>query len=207
VDVPAFGGPAPGPAADTRVRTAGNGPGTADLAVPGRPGLGFDATIGAAVAAPVVAVVALAHLGLGARGLIAAALCAVLVVLAAFDLDQRRIPNRIVIPTTGLILIAQLALYPGEALEWIGAGTGAGLLLFLPTLLKADAIGYGDIKLAILLGVGLGGEVLSALLYGSLATVPLAAWMLWRRGASARHETIPLAPFLAFGGIVALLVG
>jgi leader peptidase (prepilin peptidase) / N-methyltransferase len=177
------------------------------VAAPDRPGLGFDAAIGAAIGAPILATLAVAHAGVGERGVVAAVLGAVLVVLAAFDLDQRRIPNRIVLPATAAILVLQLAFFPDQALEWLGAGVGAGLLFFLPTLIRADAVGYGDVKLAILLGVGLGGDVLAALLYGSLATLPVAAWMLWKGGAAARHQSIPLAPFLAFGGAVALLTG
>lgn len=160
-----------------------------------------------AVAALAVAIAALVHFGIDARGLISVALGVVLVVLAGFDLEQRRIPNRIVLPAIGGILAAQLLFFPGEALEWIVAGLLSGLALFLPTLLRDDAVGMGDVKLAALLGVGLGEDALAALFVGSLAVGLAAAWILITRGAAARHDTIPLGPFLAIGGIVALLTG
>jgi leader peptidase (prepilin peptidase)/N-methyltransferase len=164
------------------------------------------ATVTGAVAVA-VAIAAFVHFGIDARGLIAAVFGAVLVVLAGFDLAQRRIPNRIVLPAIGGILAAQLVFFPGEALEWILAGVLSGLVLFLPAVLRAGAVGMGDVKLAALLGVGLGEDVVTALLFGSLAVGAAAAWILLTRGAAARHDTIPLGPFLAIGGIVALLAG
>jgi prepilin signal peptidase PulO-like enzyme (type II secretory pathway) len=166
-------------------------------------GLGPYLRLGAAVAAVALWTAALAHFGFGARGVIAAALCAVLAVLAAFDLEQRRIPNRIVLPAIGGILLAQLAFFSGDALEWIGAGLGAGLLFWLPALVRAGSIGMGDVKLAALLGVGLGGDVIAALFLGSLAAAPVALWILVKRG---RGEVIPFGPFLALGGVLALFI-
>jgi len=159
------------------------------------------------ITAVAVAIAVLVHFGIDPRGLISVALAVVLVVLAGFDLDQRRIPNRIVLPAIGGILAAQIVFFPGEAFEWILAGLISGLALFLPTLFKAGAFGMGDVKLAALLGVGLGGDVLAALFFGSLAVGAAAAWILFTRGPASRHDTIPLGPFLAFGGIVTLLAG
>jgi leader peptidase (prepilin peptidase) / N-methyltransferase len=161
----------------------------------------------ASLAATVLAIASLSHFGLGARGLISAGFVCCLCVLAAIDLECRVVPNRIVLPGAGLILAAQIAFFPGHALEWIACGLGAALVLFLPTLFKADAIGMGDVKLALLLGVGLGVEVAKALLLGSLAAVPAAIWILVTRGLAARGDTMPLGPFLAVGGVLALFLG
>jgi leader peptidase (prepilin peptidase) / N-methyltransferase len=159
------------------------------------------------LAASALAIASLAHFGLGARGLISAGFVCCLAVLAAIDLEYRVIPNRIVLPSAGVILAAQLAFFPDHALEWVACGLGAALALFVPRLFKADAIGIGDVKLALLLGVGLGVDVARALLLGSLAAVPLAVWILATRGTEARSETIPLGPFLAVGGVLALFLG
>jgi leader peptidase (prepilin peptidase)/N-methyltransferase len=161
----------------------------------------------ASLAAAALAIASLVHFGFGARGLISAGLVCCLCVLAAIDLECRVIPNRIVLPATGIILVAQLAFFGDFALEWIACGLGAALVLFLPTLFKADAIGMGDVKLGLLLGVGLGIDVVRALLLGSLAAVPAALWILATRGVDARSETIPLGPFLALGGVLALFLG
>ena len=160
----------------------------------------------ASLAAAALAIASLVHFGLGARGVISAGFVCCLCVLAAIDLECRMIPNRIVLPATGIILVAQIEFF-GVALEWIACGLGAALVLFLPTLFRADAIGMGDVKLGLLLGVGLGVDVVRALLLGSLAAVPAALWILATRGMAARSETIPLGPFLALGGVLALFLG
>jgi leader peptidase (prepilin peptidase)/N-methyltransferase len=152
------------------------------------------------------AAAALSHFGVNARGLISVAFVVALVVLAAVDLRYRVIPNRVVAPAAAAILLAQLAFFPGDAVEWILAGLGAGLIMLLPALVKPGSVGIGDAKLCVLLGVGLGQAVLGALLIGSLAAVPAALAILIRKGTDARKEAIPLGPFLAFGGVVALLL-
>jgi leader peptidase (prepilin peptidase)/N-methyltransferase len=141
------------------------------------------------------------------RGFISAFTVAILVVLAATDLDERRIPNRIVLPATGVVLAAQLAFYSDRAGEWIVSALAAALFLFLPTVVKRGAVGMGDVKLALLMGAALGYAVLSALTVGFLAMLPVALYLLARQGAAARKKYIPLGPFLAFGAIVALLAG
>jgi leader peptidase (prepilin peptidase)/N-methyltransferase len=64
----------------------------------------------------------------------------------------------------------------------------------------------GDVKLAAFLGIGLGKAVIGGLLLGSLAAVPFAVAILVRRGVEARKERMPLGPFLAVGGFLALLL-
>jgi prepilin signal peptidase PulO-like enzyme (type II secretory pathway) len=150
---------------------------------------------------------ALVDFGLGSRGLIAAAFVAVLAVLGAGDAEKRTIPNRIVLPAIALVLVAQLAFFGDRALEWLGAGAGAALLLQVPAWIRPGSVGQGDVKLALLLGVGLGREVIDALLIGSLAAFPVALWIVVRGGWDARKRAIPLGPFLAVGGILATFSG
>jgi len=142
-----------------------------------------------------------------AHGFISALVVAVLVALAAADVADQEIPNHIVLPATALVLIAQIAFFPDRAAEWIFAGLGAAVFLAAPMLVRRDAVGFGDVKLALLIGVGLGWSVLSALTVGLLALFPVAGYMLLRGGAEARKEYVPLAPFLAFGAVVVILGG
>jgi prepilin signal peptidase PulO-like enzyme (type II secretory pathway) len=163
--------------------------------------------LGVGLAASVLAAAAFTHFGLGARGLIGATLCAFVVLFAAFDLERRVIPTRIAVAAVAVVLLAQVVLFPGQALEWIAATAGAGLVLGLPRVVRRDAIGSGDVWLGMLLGAGLGAEMIPALLFGSLAAAPVALWMHLRRGDPDRVETIPLAPFLAIGAVLALFLG
>jgi len=150
---------------------------------------------------------ALAHFGLGPRGLIGAVFAVGLTAIGFVDLEHRTIPNRIVLPLTAVVLVLQLAFFGDRALEWLLAGAGAALLLALPAFVRPGSVGMGDVKLAFLIGVGLGQAVVTALFLGSLAAVPVALWILARGGLEARKRTIPLGPFLAAGGILALFVG
>ncbi len=153
-----------------------------------------------------MAAIAFASYPAGARSALAAFFAAVLVVLSAIDLERRIIPNRIVLPATVIVLIAHIAITPGRTLELILAPLAAALFLFLPNLLNSSAMGMGDVKLALLLGVGLGWGVIGALLVGFLSTLPFAIAILVRGGATARTKTMPMGPFLAFGGLVILIL-
>ena len=142
-----------------------------------------------------------------AHGFISGFTAVVLVALAATDLQDRLIPNRIVVPAAAIVLVAQLAFYSDRAAEWIVSAFGAALFLLIPALIRSGAIGMGDVKLALLLGAALGYSVLSALTIGFLAMAPVALYMLVREGSAARKKYLPLGPFLAAATILVLLTG
>jgi leader peptidase (prepilin peptidase) / N-methyltransferase len=156
----------------------------------------------------VVAAVALA-LGaypLGGEALLVAFVSAVLVVLAAIDLERRIIPNRIVLPAAAVALLGRIALTPGDASQYLLAALLAALFLFLPRLINRNALGMGDVKLGLLIGAALGWGAASALALGFLFVFPVALVIAIRGGASAaRRTTIPMGPFLALGALVVLL--
>ena len=147
------------------------------------------------------------HLGLTADAFVASVFVSVLVVLSAIDVERRILPDAIVLPATAVVLTAQLALHPGQALEWVLAALGASLFLFLALLAYPRGMGMGDVKLCLLLGAMLGAEVLPALMVGMLAALVPSAVLFVRHGAAARKMCIPFGPFLAFGGVVALFAG
>jgi leader peptidase (prepilin peptidase)/N-methyltransferase len=145
-----------------------------------------------------------ARFGLAPRGLIAAAFVAVLAVLAAIDIERRAIPNQIVLPAAGAVLAAQMAFFPSQAAEWTLAPLCASAGLFSLAVISPDGLGMGDVKLGLLLGAGLGRDVILALALGFVALLPVALWLLLRHGAQARKRTLALGPALAFGAIVVL---
>ncbi len=106
----------------------------------------------------------------------------------------------------GVVLAGQLALNPDRWLEFVLATLGAGLFLFLPRLLYPAGMGLGDVKLAMLLGAGLGTAVVAAFVLSLLAGFVAAVFLLVTRGSAARKMAIPFVPFLAFGGLVALFL-
>jgi leader peptidase (prepilin peptidase) / N-methyltransferase len=161
----------------------------------------FGAFFSAALAAAV-----LVRYGLGAPGLIAAFTAAVLVVLSVIDFDSYRLPNRIVLPSAALVLVARLASAPEQWKAWIGASIGAFVCFLVLALVYPAGLGMGDVKLALLLGAALGGAVLPALLVGTLAAGVAGLFALAREGLGARRRALPFGPFLGFGAIAILLL-
>ena len=143
--------------------------------------------------------------GFTLEALIAAAFCWVLVVITRTDLEHRLIPNRIVLPGTMAVLAARTIDDP--SVEWVLSCIVAGLVLFLIVFAYPRGMGMGDVKLAAFLGAGLGIPVIVALFVGFLAAFVPAVVLLVRLGTAARKRAIPLGPFLALGGVVALFAG
>ncbi len=131
---------------------------------------------------------------------------AVLVAVTFIDIDHMLILNRVVLPAAALGLAASVALTPSRWWEYLVAGSGAALFLFVVALLWPGGMGLGDVKLALLLGFVLGVEVIvamfAAFLVGGLVGIGLLVV-----GKRSRKDRIPFGPFLALGGIMGSLVG
>jgi len=102
-------------------------------------------------------------------------------------------------------LLAQTALHP--RIEWALGALGAALFLFVAALAYPAGMGMGDVKLALLLGAMLGRYAPVALMVGMVSALVPSVALLVRHGTKARKMAIPFAPFLAFGGVVALFWG
>jgi leader peptidase (prepilin peptidase) / N-methyltransferase len=155
----------------------------------------------------VLVVACLVRFGFTGEALVGSVFAATLVVLSATDLHRRLIPNAVVLPAIAIVLFLQIALFPEHTLEWLLASFGAALFFFIPLLIYPAGLGMGDVKLAALIGAALGKSVVAALFVGLLAGAAFSIFLLVHEGLSARRKTIPYGPFLAFGGIVVLLIG
>jgi leader peptidase (prepilin peptidase) / N-methyltransferase len=143
--------------------------------------------------------------GLTAEAAVAAFFCSVLVALSAIDLEHRIIPNRIVMPSFVVVLVAQTALEPSP--EWALGAIGASGFLLAAALIYPSGMGMGDVKLALLLGAMLGRNVAVGLMLGLLFALVPAAVLAVRHGTRSRKMALPFAPFLALGALVALFAG
>ena len=157
------------------------------------------------LATAVLVAACVADFGVSLHALAAAVFCIALVAISAIDIERRIVPNRIVLPATLVVLAVMLAWKP--SIEWPAAGFGAALFLFLAALAYPAGMGMGDVKLALLLGVAVGRSVPVALMVGMLSALVPSAVLFARHGGAARKMGIPFAPFLAFGGVVALFAG
>jgi leader peptidase (prepilin peptidase) / N-methyltransferase len=134
-------------------------------------------------------------------------LCAVLVGVTAIDLRYRIIPNRVVLPAAVVGYAVSVAFAPDRWLELLIAALAAGLLLFVAAMASPAGLGMGDVKLALMLGAFLGRGVAVAIMGGLLAATLPSIAILLMHGRGGRRMTLALGPYLALGGVVALLFG
>ncbi len=123
------------------------------------------------------------------------------------DLEQRTIPNKILIAGALLCIAIAAPTDPGSLPERAIAAAGAGGLFFLAALAYPGGMGLGDVKLAATMGLFLGRAVAPALLAALVAGSLVGLVMIARHGSEARKTAIPFGPFLALGGVVGLLAG
>jgi len=125
--------------------------------------------------------------------------------VSAIDLEHRIIPNRIVLPATVVVLVANTLRDPSP--QWALAALGASAFLLTAALIYPAGMGMGDVKLALLMGAALGVTVPVALMAGMTAAMVPSLVLFARHGSKARKMGIPFGPFLAIGSVVALFWG
>jgi leader peptidase (prepilin peptidase)/N-methyltransferase len=138
-----------------------------------------------------------------------------LIALSIIDFEQFLLPNRIVYPlataTLGLLVVAAVGdgAWSAFGRAFLG-GVAAMAALGVLHLASPRSMGFGDVKLAFVLGLVLGwlgwSELVLGLFCGFLAgaVVGVALIALRHRG---RKDHLPFGPFLAFGTLVVLLWG
>lgn len=159
------------------------------------------------MAAAALAFAALVHFGPTAHAIGAAFILVIVAIVTVVDLEQRRIPNRIVLPATAVALGAQIALDPAQAPTLLAWSLGAGLFFYVPMLLFRGGMGMGDVKLAVFLGAALAEVVVLAIVVAVLASFVAALVVLLRSGVAGRKSAMAFAPFLALGAVVAIFIG
>jgi len=130
----------------------------------------------------------------------------VLVQVIFFDFEHRLILDRVMFPAMALALVVSLFNHPW----WAGIATGlaAGLVFLVLALVgsaifKAEALGFGDVKLATFMGLLLGPlPTITALFYGVfLAGVVSIGYIVWHRSLKG---SIAYGPYLAAGALIVL---
>jgi leader peptidase (prepilin peptidase)/N-methyltransferase len=130
-----------------------------------------------------------------------------LVAITVTDLERRIIPNKVLLVAAALAVLIAAVGAPGSLPERVLAAAAAGGVLFLVALAYPQGMGLGDVKLAAVMGLFLGRNVAPAILIALLAGSLVGLTMIAREGSAARKRAIPFGPFLALGGVVALLAG
>lgn len=155
--------------------------------------------------------------GFGISTAITAFYGSLFLVLAVIDLERGIILNKIVYPTIALTLLLTLfcsisapstilCLIPSIFDSLIGGMVASGILL-LPALVYKGSMGWGDVKMAALVGLVTGFPLaFVALLIAMIAGGLIAALLLLLR-LRRRKDAIPFGPFLSFGTLVTLFWG
>ena len=137
------------------------------------------------------------------------------VALTLIDLDVKRLPNAIVLPSyvVALVLLGVAALFDGELGPYLRAGLGMAALFgfyFVLALVYPAGMGFGDVKLAGVLGLYLGwlgwAEVVTGAFLGFLFGGVVGMALKAARKAG-RKSQIPFGPFMLVGAFVAILWG
>lgn len=142
-------------------------------------------------------------------------LAAISVALALIDLDTHTLPNRIVLPAYPVVaaLLTAAALVNGEPARLVPAAIGgAGLfgLYLLMALVRPGGMGFGDVKLAGVLGICLGWLGWGALVVGAFSAFLLGgvfAVILVVTGRANRRSGIPFGPWMLAGAWVGIFFG
>lgn len=149
----------------------------------------------------------------------------VLITISVYDLKFGEIPDRIVFPS---IVIAVVYMFKELVLNLILTDkllsdlllqvfldllttfllSGAFLLLLLLPVNKGQgAMGGGDFKLSIFLGLALGWPLALIGVFLGFLTGAIGSVMLILLGKKTIKQSVPFGPFLALGSFLALLVG
>jgi leader peptidase (prepilin peptidase) / N-methyltransferase len=130
-----------------------------------------------------------------------------LAIVTLTDLERRIIPNKVLLAGAIVCLAIAVPTNLGGLPERAIAAAAGGGLFFLVVLAQPKGMGLGDVKLVATMGLFLGRAVAPAILIALLAGSGVGLAIIARRGSGARKLAIPFGPFLAFGGVVAMLCG
>jgi leader peptidase (prepilin peptidase)/N-methyltransferase len=141
------------------------------------------------------------------KGLAVMVMALALVPVVAIDLEHRLIPNIVVLPAAAVALVFMILDDPSRWWVPVAGAAGAAGFLGLLWLVYPRGMGFGDVKLALLLGAVLGASVIPAFFIAFFAGSLLGVVLMARHGKGARKTTIPFGPYLAAGALLALWAG
>jgi leader peptidase (prepilin peptidase) / N-methyltransferase len=132
-----------------------------------------------------------------------ALLGAVLGVVVESDLSERRIPNRIVVPA---VIVFGAAWVANGMKRSIVDGLVVVFVLLVASLVPRIALGMGDVKLALVVVLGLDGQGQLAVLLGLALATGFGLLLVLRRGWAGMSQQLPLAPFVAAGALITVFM-
>jgi len=155
--------------------------------------------------------------GLSVEFVVTTFYCYLFIVLGVIDLEHKLILNKIVYPAAVVALIISVFLpQPGiidVSLPWpkivngiIGGAIGFAFLL-IPAIIYRGGMGWGDIKMAGLIGLVTGFPLVIVAILMAVILGGLVAGFLLLLKIRKRKEAIPFGPFLSLATMATLLWG
>ena len=142
-------------------------------------------------------------------------LAAVGVALAAIDLDLHRLPDSLTLPSylVGITVFAIAVAVDGDAWSLARAAIGMVALFafyFAVVLAYPRGMGFGDVKLAGVLGLFLGWLGWDQLVVGAFLAFLIGGFVsigLVMFGGAGRKTAVPFGPFMLVGAMIGIFAG
>ena len=129
-----------------------------------------------------------------------------LLVIFVSDLKYQIIPDSmVVVGILGVILQGDSLQFPQGVTLWISAFVASLLFYLIWVITKGKSMGFGDVKLAFLLGLLLGYPKIVVALYTAFLTGATLGVILILKGKRTLKSKIAFGPFLIAGTLIALL--
>lgn len=138
-----------------------------------------------------------------------------MILLTVTDLDTKLIPNRILLPGTVVSILLLLAgAVPAGLVGDLPRATLAGFVYFalmvVLALIARGGLGFGDVKLAFVIGVFAGFSSwahLAVAILGSFVLGGVTSLALLATRRVGRKDSIPFGPFMTVAAVLALVFG
>ena len=158
--------------------------------------------------------------GLSGEFVVLAVAMAFLLAIATIDFDHQLILNSMTFPAV-VVALAMAAFWPelgfdrtffGLGSNWASfvnsllSGLGAFLVFMGIAIASRQGMGWGDVKLVLVLGFLLGYPAILVSLWLGVVSGGVVAVTLWATGLRGRKDVIPFGVFLAGGAIAGLFL-
>lgn len=161
-----------------------------------------------------LAVLAIYSYGFSVKGIEVVYLSLIFLAIFFIDLDHTIIPD--VFTLSGIVIGLAISFVPGSIVGWkhslIGIAVGGGSFMLVGIagefIFKKEALGFGDVKYAAMVGAFLGWKnlVLMLLVASFLGSV-IGLALIYFKAKKGQPTYIPFGPFLTIGAWVSIYFG
>ncbi len=148
------------------------------------------------------------HYGLTGELAVALFYFSLFIVIFVIDLKHQLILNLIVYPAAAIALILNIFMSePGFLDGLLGGGVGLAVLLVPAFLTRGRGMGWGDVKMAGLIGLVVGWPQVLVAVIGGIVVGGLVAALLLLTRLKGRKDAIPFGPFLSLTTMATIVYG